>query len=225
MKFGRILGLFAAVLVAGPFAFADSGVNMKFTGVNGANDGVYYVSPYTGVMNYGTSNAQNVVLFCDDIKNDIYIGETWTANITNLGTALTTTNGFADTRYGGAPGSPVSNPAIAYQEAAWLTTQFASHPNDLVSLQYALWDIMNHGSEPLTYGDAGWWYNQAGLLGNYGSINVNNFEIITNTGTLCLTGQEQEFIVQTPEPGTLALLLCGMLAVVMFSVSRARLSF
>jgi hypothetical protein len=34
---------------------------------------------------------------------------------------------------------------------------------------------------------------------------------VTNCGPLALTGQVQEFLVQTPEPGTLALLLCAML--------------
>ena len=67
MKVFRFAGFLVAALVLVPFAHADGGpVNMVFTGVNGANDGQYYVSPYTGTM-----NGQTVVLFCDDIKNDI----------------------------------------------------------------------------------------------------------------------------------------------------------
>lgn len=237
MKLGRLLGLLAAVLVAGPFAYADGGgtVNMEFAGVNGANNGTYYVSPYYGVMNYGTTDPQNVVLFCDDIKNEVTFGQTWTANVTNLGTAINTSNGFANTRYGGLSGSPVftnpavlDSPTVAYEEAAWLVTQFASHPNDLVSLQYALWDVMNPGSEPTSYGDTAWWLSQAEMASNYDSINPYNFEIITNAGTpgdpLCLTGQVQEFIVETPEPGALALLLCGLLALGALTVSRARIA-
>ena len=219
MKLVRSLGLLAAVLVFSPFAFADGNpVNMQFTGVNGANDGYYYVSPYTGTM-----NGQNVVLFCDDIKNDIYIGETWTANVTNLGAALSTLSGFANTRYGGAPGSPVSNPALAYQEAAWLVSQFATNTNDLVSLQYALWDIMNPGSEPTSYGDVSTWLYKAGLASNYSKINASSFLIVTNVGPLQLTGQQQEFIVQTPEPASYALILCGALALAILTIFRARL--
>ena len=212
MKLARLLTL---ALFLAPFAHADgSSVNMVFTGVNGANDGTYYVSPY-----YGTMNGQTVVLFCDDIRNEVWVGETWTANVTNLETALTTSNGFANTRYGGVSGSAVfSNAGVAYEEAAWLTTQFASHPGDLVNLQYALWDIMNPGT--YSNSDVSWWLNQAAL--DYSSINPNNFEIDTNTGPLSLTGQVQEFIVQTPEPGTLALLLCGALALAAFSLLRAR---
>ena len=215
MRVLKLLAFVVAALTFVPFAYADgSPANMVFTGVNGANDGVYYVSPY-----YGTANGQTVILFCDDIKNEVYIGETWTANVTNLGTALSTTGGFSLTRYGGVSGSAVySNASVAYEEAAWLTTQFASHPSDLVSLQYALWDIMNPGSESTTYGDVSFWLGQAAT--NYSSINASDFSIYTNTGNLALTGQVQEFIVHTPEPGSLALLLCGLLALVAFTFTR-----
>ena len=213
----KLVKLLALVLFLAPFARADGGtVDMVFTGVNGANDGAYYVSPY-----YGTLNGQSVVLFCDDILNEVNIGDTWTANVTNLGTAVSTPNGFVNTRYGGVSTSAVySNAATVYEEAAWLTLQFSSHPGDLVSLQYALWDLMNPGSEPTSYGDVSYWLTQAGL--DYSSINPNNFEIVTNVGPLSLTGQVQEFIVQTPEPGTLALLFCGFLALAAFSLLRAR---
>ena len=217
MRLPRLMGLLAVVLLCVPFAHADGGTdNMVFLNVNGANDGQYYVSPY-----YGTMNGQPVVLFCDDIKNEISFGQTWTANVTNLGTALSTLGGFANTRYGGVAGSPVfSNAGIAYEEAAWLTTQFASNPGDLVNLQYALWDIMNPGtySNP----DVTSWLNKAGMSSNYASINPDNFEIITNFGPLSLTGQEQEFIVQTPEPSTLALLVFGILGLAALSLSRGR---
>jgi hypothetical protein len=225
MKLARFIIL--AIFLA-PFARADGGsVNMVFTGVNGANDGQYYVSPYNGTM-----NGDNVVLFCDDIKNDISVGQHWAANVTNLGTAIATTltlktNGFANTRYGGAPGSLVLGNAIqAYEEVAWLTTQFATNPGDFVSLQHAIWDIMVPGSEPLTYGPGsdGYWLNLAGLKYSTNSLNIDpsNFEIVTNVGPVTYTGQEQEFIVQTPEPGTLMLLFCGILALAGFSLLRAR---
>ncbi len=201
----KVLGFLVVALLLVPFAYADgTPVNMVFTGVNGANDGHYYVSPYSGTM-----NGVAVVLFCDDILNNVSIGQ-WTANVTNLGNALNTNN-FSNTRYGGVSTSSVfANPTVAYEEVAWLTTQFASHSADYVSLQYAIWDIMNPGSEPTAYGNVQYWLTQAGL--NYGSISPNNFSIVTNTGKLTLTGQVQEFIVQTPEPSALVLLCCGLLA-------------
>jgi hypothetical protein len=59
---------------------------------------------------------------------------------------------------------------------------------------------------------------------DYGTINLSNFEIVTNVGPLTLTGQEQEFIVQTPEPGTLVLLICGMLALCVRLMRRGQLT-
>jgi hypothetical protein len=190
--------------------------------VNGANDGQYYVSPYYGTMSYGTMSGQTVTLFCDDIMNDITVGQSWSANVTNLGTAVNTNN-FSQTRYGSVAGSLVlSNPALAYEEAAWLTTQFASHPGDLVNLQYALWDIMNPGVRGNGNPDVQNWLLLASE--DYGTINLSNFEILTNVGPLTLTGQEQEFIVRTPEPGTLVLLICGMLALCVRLMRREQLT-
>ncbi|HXJ10630.1 MAG TPA: hypothetical protein VNH19_00040 [Candidatus Limnocylindrales bacterium] len=217
MKFARLLGLFVVGMMLVPFAYADGPVTMVFQGVNGANDGQYYVSPY-----YGTLNGQTVTLFCDDILNEVNFGQTWQANVTNLATAVNA-NDFSQTRYGSVAGSAVlGNPALAYEEAAWLTTQFASNPGDLVNLQYALWDIMNPGARGNGNLDVQNWLLLAGL--NYGTINLNNFEIVTNVGPLTLTGQVQEFIVPTPEPGTLALLICGMLAVCVHLMRRGQLT-
>ena len=201
MKFARLLGFLAVAFVAVPFAHADGGpVTMVFTGVNGVNDGSYYVSPYTGTM-----NGQGVVLFCDDIANEITFNQTWQANVTNLGTAVSTLNGFSDTRYGG-----LANSATLYQEAAWLTTQFASNQGDYINLQYALWNLMNPGGAPTNAGEQNW----LALAGaNFSSIDSSAFSIITNVGPVTPTGQEQEFIVNTPEPGVLAMLLCGMLLI------------
>jgi len=217
MKFARLLGLFVVGMMLVPFAYADGLVTRVFQGVNGANDGQYYVSPY-----YGTLNGQTVTLFCDDILNEVNFGQTWQANVTNLATAVNTNN-FSQTRYGSVAGSAVlGNPALAYEEAAWLTTQFASNPGDLVNLQYALWDIMNPGARGNGNLDVQNWLLLAGL--NYGTINLNNFEIVTNLGPLTLSGQVQEFIVPTPEPGTFALLICGMLAVCVRLMRRGQLT-
>jgi hypothetical protein len=217
MKFARLLGLLLVGMFLVPFAYADGPVQMVFQNVNGANDGQYYVSPY-----YATMNGQPVALFCDDIINEVTFGQQWWANVTNLGTAVNTTN-FSQTRYGSVAGSAVlSNPALAYEEAAWLTTQFASNPGDLVNLQYALWDIMNPGARGNGNSDVQYWLTMAGKY--YGTIDPSHFEIVTNCGPLTLTGQVQEFIVQTPEPGTLVLLICGMLALCVRLMRRGQLT-
>lgn len=196
-----------------PLAHADSTTTMQFTGVNGANNGVYYVSPYTGTINYGTSSAQAVVLFCVDINNEVSMGQVWNANVTSLASG-----NFSNTRYGNGSVNPklgAVNPQTLYEEAAWITTQFTSHKSDYVSLQYALWDLMTPGAEPTNYANAdgitvAQWLALAAV--NYGQINPATFEIITNSGTVSYTGQVQEFIVQTPEPAAIVFLLVGIVA-------------
>jgi len=224
MKVARLLGILAAAMFLVPLAKADSSVTMVFNGVNGAHDNQYYVSPY-----YGTMNGQSVVLFCDDILNEVNFNQTWQAEVTNLGAAAAANN-FSLTRYGSAASSQVlGNPTMAYIEAAWLVSQFASNPNDLVNLQYALWDIMNPGVRGSTDADVQGWL--AGALNYYlypntdPGLNLYNFEIVTNCNpTLQGPRQVQEFIIQTPEPGTLALLLCGLLALAVRIFNRGRLT-
>jgi hypothetical protein len=213
MKFSKVFWVLAAVLLITPLAHADSTTTMEFTGVNGANDGVYYVSPYTGIMNYGTSNAQTVVLFCDDINNEVSFNQVWNANETSLASG-----NFSNTRYGNGSVNPNlggMNPQVLYEEAAWLVTQFSSHSGDYVSLQHALWDLMTPGAESTSFANAdgttvAQWLALAAV--DYGQIDPSNFMIVTNTGTLAYTGQVQEFVVQTPEPATGVLLLVGLVA-------------
>jgi len=115
-----------------------------------------------------------------------------------------------------------------YEEVAWLVTQFASHPGDYVSLQYALWNLMSPtnasagslgfmGSDGITVAQ---WLAMAAA--GYTNINPANFQIVTNAGPLGYTGQVQEFIVRTPEPATVLLLLVGIGAMFLF-VSRRQL--
>jgi hypothetical protein len=191
---------------------------MVFQNVNGANDGQYYVSPYTGTM-----NGQTVTLFCDDVLNDVNFGQTWRANVTNLGAAIQS-NDFSQTRYGGVPSSLVyGNAAQTYQEAAWLTTQFGSNSSNYQDLQYALWFLMNPNLTK--YDGAQAWLDMAGT--DYTSIDQKDFLIITNTSSpdnpLALTGQVQEFLVVTPEPGTFAMVACAMIALVITLFRRGLL--
>jgi hypothetical protein len=226
MKLSTCLWVLAALLLITPLAQADSTTTIQFTGVNGANNGVYYVSPYTGTLNYGTSSAQTVVLFCDDINNEVSMNQVWNANVTSLASG-----NLSNTRYGNGSVNPNlggMNPQILYEEAAWLVTQFSSHSGDYVSLQYALWDLMTPGAEPTNFANAdgttvAQWLALAAA--NYGQINPASFVIATNTGTLAYTGQVQEFIVQTPEPAIGVLLLFGVVSMfLLFRRSKQQLA-
>ncbi|MBI1749876.1 MAG: PEP-CTERM sorting domain-containing protein [Acidobacteria bacterium] len=192
--------LFLPVLLLATAVHADS-VTMKFTGVNGAHDRHYYVSPY-----FGTMNGAPVTLFCVDLANSVHFGQVWQANLTTI------TNGsnLSHTRYGS-----MSNALALYQQAAWLVAQFPSHPTDYVNLQYALWNLFNPSRAPDTGGSNSW---LALAAANYGSMNFQSFRVVTNVGPVRRTGQVQEFITTVPaapmpEPATLALFGTGLFGV------------
>jgi len=213
--------LLSMLVFAAPVALADATpVTMTFSGVNGINDGAYYISPYQGVM---TSNGQSsfVTLFCDDFNNDVTWNQQWQANVTPLNSS-----NLSNTRYGNSadvalmlgtdPYYSIYTPAQLYAQAAWLTTQFnqylTNNPAQVIALQYAIWDLFDPTAP--TNAAAQSWILKAEQ--NYGSLNLNNFEIVTNVGPLCLTGQVQEFIVPTPEPETYLLLGMGLFALIFF---------
>lgn len=212
----RFLGLIGLGLVLACAAHADT-AQMVFTGPNpaGVNDGTYYVSPY-----FGTMNGTTVTLFCDDVLHEVYSGEKWTANVTNLGTAISTVNGFANTRFGS--GISATNATILYEEVAWLVTQFTpTDQNQWVSIQHAIWDLTDPGA---SYTDTGKWLTWAEESQNYGSINPNNFLIVSDVN-LKGSGSVQEFFVETvatPEPSSLVLLVSGMLAMMLVVIRRGR---
>src|SRR5437867_9690727 len=226
MRVPRALWVLAALLLSTPFAKADS-TTMQFTGVNAANTGLSYATLYAGTMNYGTSSAQSVILFCDDINNEVSFNQVWTANVTSLASSLASGN-FTNTRYGNPSVNTGlgTSAAVLYQEAAWLVTQFSSHPGDYVNLQYALWNLMspnNPNAGSYQHSDVESWLQMAGLY--YASINPANFLIITNTGPLAYTGQVQVFfVVTTPEPATFLLVLVGVGWMFLFLCRRHPLS-
>jgi hypothetical protein len=122
------------------------------------------------------------------------------------------------------PASPVMRLfACSFRGPRWL-----KQLRQRSSLQYALWDLMTPGAEPMNFANAdgttvALWLALAAA--NYGQINPANFVIATNTGTLAYTGQVQEFIVQTPEPATGVLLLFGVVALsLLFRRSQQQLA-
>jgi hypothetical protein len=213
-NFFKVLGLVGLALFMACTAHADgTPVNMVFTGVNGAQDGQFYVSPY-----FGTMNGQAVTLFCDDVLHEVTFGQSWSANVTNLGTAISTSS-FSNTRFGS--GISAANATILYEEVAWLVSQFTpADQSQWVSIQHALWDLTDPGAG---YTDVGSWLTNSELASNYSTVNPSDFLIVTNVGLNAVGAtQVQEFIVRTPEPSSLALLVSGMLALMLLVIRRGR---
>lgn len=219
-RFAGVL-LLLALMIAAPAALADgTQVMMTFVGVNGIHDANYYVSPYLGLMS-GSGQSSLVNLFCVDFNNEVTWNQIWQANVTPL-----SSSDLSNTRYGNAadvallklsdPYYNTYSAAQLYAQAAWLTMQFNQYlntnPTQVIALQYAIWDLFAPNAPTNAAAQA--WILSAEQ--NYGSVDLNNFELVTNVGPLALTGQVQEFIVPTPEPGTFALLGIALLGLMLF---------
>jgi hypothetical protein len=188
----RKLSLLSCLFFLGLSALADP-VDVAFTGVNGATDFGYYVGPY-----YGTINGDPVTLYCVDFANDVSWGETWQANLTPLDSG-----DLSNTRYGG-----LSDALTLYEEAAWLTTQYASNPNDYGDIQATIWQLFDpNAPTPSTEPSTDYWALQAAA--NYQDVNFSAFDVVTNLGPVEPTGQVQEYLIDpapVPEPSALLLL-------------------
>jgi hypothetical protein len=192
-----IVGFFAALP-----AYGDTDVSL--TGVGGASQGGVYVAPYYLSINGGAS----VEAICNDYTHEVYVGETWKATIETF-------SSLAGARFG-------SGLFQQYSEAAWLFTQFLANPSKAGDINFAIWALF---SPTQTQGNtSGWtagaqsafaaaqlWFSQncSGSTDTCKGIDLANFEIITPTD-LSATGP-QEYIVMTPEPGSIVLLGMGVL--------------
>ncbi len=200
-----------------------SPIEATFVGVNGAEAFGYYVGPY-----YGKLEQQSVVLDCVDFANDVYFGQQWAVNLSPIETQLD----LVDTRYGG-----MTNALQLYQEAAWLTGQYALNPAlDYADIQATIWQLFDpFAPSPST----GYWLQLA--QSSYTSANYSDFFVVTNVGPVNPTGQVQEFLTElnpsmpiypreetsntlaTPEPallGVVGFLLIGL--AVLFGWWRTR---
>jgi hypothetical protein len=202
----RKFAVLSCLLLGGLSALAD--VDVTFTGVNGVADFGYYVGPY-----YGTINGDPVTLYCVDFENEVYFGESWQANLTSLAGG-----DLSDTRYGGIVGPPDGQQL--YEEAAWLTTQYASNPDDYGDIQTTIWQLFDPNAPAPS---SGYWLQMAEK--NYTGLNLSDFDIVTNLAPVHPTGQVQEYIIDpspVPEPNSLVLLLTTLLALAF--VARKRLA-
>jgi len=238
-----LLAALVAVVSLTPRAVADQTASMDLTGVgtNGAYAGVY-IGPYQG-----TINGVSTPVICDDFGDESYIPETWTAittSVSNLGADPNLKWGDNQTLYdeGAYLATLLANPAnsanaSAIQYALWQLMDAApaggAYNNgvenwlagELGSSQFATFE----GSSSVA-GSVLYYIAQAEMASNYDSSNWSNvliysFDQCTNTvSSPCTsTNPPQEFLVATPEPSTILMLILGLGAI--FLVWRRQRNF
>jgi len=186
--------LLLTLLLAAVAAKADT-VTVKLTGVDGASDDGYYIDPY-----YGTVDGSRTTLWCVDFNHEVWIGDSWTANVTKL----TEHNAdFINTNLYSKYPTSVED---VYEEIVWLIQNYNQDP---VSAQWVIWDLSAntinvHAAGHDKYTDL---YNAA--VANRENVNTAGWSILTNVN-LSQASHWQEFIV-TPEPGTFLLLGTGLI--------------
>lgn len=212
----------ALVLLFGATAHANS-INLTIDNGGSIADGGVYVGPY----NFTTGSGQSLQLICDTFENEVYPPESWTANIeTVVGSGVGT----------GITG--LSTNSTQYEEIAWLAQQMFLNINNsttVAEIQWALWDILDPtASTTDPYGTPSnpaaiqGWLTAATTASNYATGNYSDVVIYTPAPSSWPSGytEPQEYIgiVNTPEPGTISLMLIALGSLGLMMVMRKRIS-
>jgi len=242
----------AVVLVSASAAFGQQTVSMNLTGTGnntiewGSSFGVF-VDPYTATV----GGVPNTTVICDDWSNNSFVGESWTANVTNL----TSVVGSSSPMFG--------NNAAAqtlYNEVAWLATDLlnnysptpsAAQQTTQINDSFAIWQL-TYGANgttqelpsPVSFGSinqtavntaktnaanavAGGWVGT-----DWEILTPNTSDPITCTGSGCPSpnnattlGVPQEFLVFTPEASTIVMFAAGVLGLLAMAFFFRRNAF
>lgn len=177
-------------------AFADSTVSMQLTGVSGNSGGGVYTYPYDFSINGGASTP----LICDTYDNEVYVGETWTATVSNL---------LSDT---GLFGTNTQK----YEAAGLIFKNILSGNVDATEGNWAIWGLFSTTAQDNSYYTSS---GASGLASQYMTLASNatpdefaGLVLYTPVaGSQSVGGTPQEYIgISMPEPGTIAFLLISL---------------
>jgi hypothetical protein len=185
-----------AVLAVLGFAGAAKADTVYFDGSYAFGSNGYGIPPYGGTL-----NGQNAEFYCVDFTHDITGGMSWNVAVTSL-SGSTFTSTFLQSQ-------------TPYLEMAWLVSQMMGTTNQSLQAEYqfAIWSFTSGASGPNPFGTNAELVADAAAA--IGSFSGRGWEILTPTGS---TGQE--FLVDTPEPTVLVLLIVGLLALAIASCKK-----
>jgi hypothetical protein len=181
-----------------------------------------YTYPYYFSVN---GSASPFPLMCDDYADEVYFGESWTANVWNINNVALAGHG----QMGPAAGSLAALNGLtkgqAYVVAAYLYTELVSDLNQANSQEYnhAVWalftnvpaynadtTVTGYVTDAITHTaslTASQISNQFGNIVFYTPIDGTQVDANGNR----IAGLPQEFIGKVPEPASLILLATGLL--------------
>jgi hypothetical protein len=225
-RFGTILMSLVLALSALP-VFADT---VKLTGTGpGNNSGGVYTYPYIFTVNGVT----NVPLMCDSFLNEVYVGETWTANvnpITSAGNAGSASAGL----YASNPNSQNLYDAAGLIYLGALGKGPLAGTAGITSLStglanWAIWDLFDPGiTDP--YGTLPFSLSTLNSLDNTALSDVGAYKglladvvvytPLSGTQQPAGDGVPQEYIGMVPEPSSLLMMGSGVLGLAGFARRR-----
>ena len=192
-------GMFLLLVVMSSLPAAAGIVNMQFTGVSGGHS---YAGVYTYPYDIKVNGGPNQWMMCIGYNEHISAGETWKANVFNVG-------------------SLDPNIFLLDYEAAFLFKMAEADHGAHPEINAAAWWLLEGSPTPLSSSANSLVTLAQGQTYSHGQYSdVLLYKAIpgSQSGTL---GTAQDFLGATPEPGTLALFGSGILG--LGSLLRRRL--